>query len=215
MSATIMQGVKNTIRNGALAAVTFAAAQSFATPASAGLLDFLFGGPQRQQQYQPPPQQRMIYAPQSSAANAGNVAKPARRVVREAPRGPIPYVAPAVASGPLGRFLHDPSLRRGDVVATPNGLMVFQGRTGSNTHRSADFVSVGSPGAVNGARRADLINLDRTVRSSSPNIEFVAEKVEPKALVIAKRADNDARSTVVAGNRPDVTSRRSAHAPAR
>ncbi len=207
MSATIMQGVKNTIRIGALAAVTLAAAQSFATPASAGLLDFLFGGPQYQQQQrhyqqrQPQqPQQRMVYAPQPGAANAGNVAKPARRVVREAPRGPIPYVAPAVASGPLGRFLNDPSLRRGDVVATPNGLMVFQGRTGSNTHRSADFVSVGSAGAVSSARRADLLNLDRTVRSSSPNIEFVAEKAEPKALVIAKRADNDARSTVAAGD---------------
>ncbi|MDP2358005.1 MAG: hypothetical protein Q8M31_18340 [Beijerinckiaceae bacterium] len=197
MGATIMQSLQNTMRVGALAAATFAAAQSFATPASAGLLDLLFGRPQYQQQHQPQPQQRMIYAPQSAAVTA---AKPARRVVRDVPRGPIPYVAPAVASGPLGRFLHDPSLRRGDVVATPNGLMVFQGRTGSDSHRSADFVSVGSAVAVSGARRADLLNLDRTVRSSSPNVEFVAEKVEPKALLIAKRADNDARSAVAAGN---------------
>lgn len=205
MSATIMQGLGNSIRIGALAAATLAAAQSFATPASAGLLDFLFGGQQGQQQYQQQPQrQRMIYAPQAGAANSANAAnpangaKPARRVVRDAPKGPVPYVAPAVGSGPLGRFVNDPSLRRGDVVATPNGLMVFQGRTGSNTHRSADFVPVGSAGAVTGSRRADLLTLDRTVRSTSPNIEFVAEKAEPKALVIAKRADNDARSAVAA-----------------
>lgn len=205
MSAMIMQGFGNSIRIGVLAAATFAAAQSFATPASAGLLDFLFGGQQAQQQQQIQQQrQRMIYAPQVGAANAANAAnpatgaKPARRVVREAPKGPIPYVAPAVASGPLGRFVNDPSLRRGDVVATPNGLMVFQGRTGANTHRTADFVPVSSAGAVTGSRRADLLNLDRTVRSTSPNTEFVAEKAEPKALVIAKRADNDARSAVAA-----------------
>ncbi len=198
MSATIMHSFQKTMRVSALAAATFAAAQTFATPASAGLLDFLFGRPQHQQPQQP---QRTIYAPQAgvaNGANSANGAKPARRVVRDAPRGPIPYVAPPVASGPLGRFVNDPSLRRGDVVATPDGLMVFQGRTGSSAHRSADFVHVANAGAVTGARRADLLNLDRTVRSSSPNIEFVAEKAEPKALVIAKRADNDARSAAAA-----------------
>lgn len=194
MSASIMQGFGNTIRIGVLAA-TFVAAQSFATPASAGLLDFLFGGAQQQQQR---PQRQIIHAPQSGPFNEPAVAKPTRRVVRDTPRGPIPYVAPTVASGPLGRFLHDPSLRRGDVVATPNGLMVFQGKPGSTTHRTADFVAVDSTSAVTGARRADLISLDRTVRSSSPNIEFVAEAAQPKALVIAKRADNDARGAVAA-----------------
>ena len=199
MSATIMQGLGHSIRIGGLAAATFVAAQSFATPASAGLLDFLFGRPQYQQQQLQP--QRMMFPPQSGAANAANPAnadKPVRRVVRDTPKGPIPYVAPAVASGPLGRFINDPSLRRGDIVATPNGLMVFQGRTGASSHRSADFVPVSSASAVTGSRRADLLSLDRTVRSTSPNIDFVAEKAEPKALVIAKRADNDARSAVAA-----------------
>ncbi len=196
MSATFTQGFSKSVRIGALAAATFVAAQACPTPASAGLLDFLFGG----QQYQPQ-QRQMIYAPQARPANTANASSAAtapRRVVRDTPRGPIPYVAPTVASGPLGRFLHDPSLRRGDVVATPNGLMVFQGKPGSTTHRSADFVAVDSASAVTGARRADLMNLDRTVRFSSPNIEFVAEAAQPKALVIAKRADNDARSTVAA-----------------
>jgi hypothetical protein len=68
MSATIMQGLGHSIRIGGLAAATFVAAQSFATPASAGLLDFLFGRPQYQQQQLQP--QRMMYPPQSGAARA-------------------------------------------------------------------------------------------------------------------------------------------------
>ncbi|MBX9761245.1 MAG: hypothetical protein K2Y29_20880 [Beijerinckiaceae bacterium] len=149
-------------------------AQGAATPASAGLLDFLFGRPQPQPVFvAPPPAQ-----------------KPRPRVVREEPKGPRPYVAPEVVAGPLGRFLRDPSLRRGDVVATPNGLMIFQGAGGSTNHRMSDFVPVQSARTVAGARRNDLVLLDRTMRSTPANIVFVAEAPEPKTLVIAKRADN-------------------------
>ena len=189
MSAMTNQTFGLSIRTGLIAVSAFAAAQSFATPASAGLLDFLFGG--RPQYHQ---QQQMIAIPAPGGANA---IKPARRVVRDVPRPPKPYVAPPVAPGPLGRFVHDPSLRRGDVVATPNGLMVFQGRGGAGTHKVADFVPVARASTV-GARRADLINLDRTVRAPHANIEFVAEKTDPKPLVIAKRAENDARSVASA-----------------
>lgn len=186
MSAMTRTSFGISIRTGLIAVSAFAAVQSFATPASAGLLDFLFGGGR--------PQQQMIPAPQMAPAGP---AKPVRRVVRDAPSGPKPYVAPPVAPGPLGRFVHDPSLRRGDVVATPNGLMVFQGRAGSTSHRASDFVPVGSAPAL-GSRRNDLLNLDRTVRATPANVEFVAEKAEPKPLVIAKRAENDARGAVSA-----------------
>lgn len=188
MSAMTKQTFGISIRTGLIAVSAFAAVQSIATPASAGLLDFLFGG-------RPQYQQQMIAAPPSGAPSEARPA--ARRVVRDVPRAPKPYVAPPVAPGPLGRFVHDPSLRRGDVVATPNGLMVFQGRTGANAHRVADFVPVASASSV-GARRADLIKLDRTVRSTPANVEFVAEKAEPKPLVIAKRAENDARNVASA-----------------
>jgi hypothetical protein len=184
MSATVSRTIRHSMRAGLFAAGAFIVAQSFATPASAGLLDFLFGRPQ--------PQYYVVATPPPSAPLA---AKPVKRVVREVPRGPRPYVAPEVVEGPLGRFLRDPSLRRGDVVATPNGLMVFQGRAGSTSHRPSDFAPVASAG-VGGARRADLLTLDRTVRSSPANVEFVAEKAEPKTLVIAKRAENDTRAAV-------------------
>lgn len=48
------------------------------------------------------------------------------------------YVPPKTGAGPLGPFLYDPSLRRGDVVVTAKGLMVFVGRGGAQ-HRAGDF----------------------------------------------------------------------------
>jgi hypothetical protein len=183
MSATIVQTFSKTVRVSLITFAALAAAQSLATPASAGLLDFLFARPQ---------QQHFIFVP---APDAPVIQKPVRRIVREEPRGPRPYVAPEVVDGPVGRFLRDPSLRRGDVVATPDGLMVFQGRGGSTNHKASDFIPVARMAGVNGARRADLINLDRTVRAQSPNVEFIAETSQPKTLVIAKRAQNDARAS--------------------
>lgn len=184
MSAEFVLIFGRQTRLAVLAAATFASSVSFGTPASAGLLDFLFGRPQ--------PQPVMV-APPPPAARA---ARP--RILRDEPRGPRPYIAPEVVAGPLGRFLRDPSLRRGDVVATPDGLMVFQGRGGSGNHTAADFVPVSRAAGVGGARRNDLINLDRTVRASNPNIEFVAEKPQARTLLIAKRPDGEPRGGFVA-----------------
>ncbi|MFN3890681.1 MAG: hypothetical protein ACK4MV_09815 [Beijerinckiaceae bacterium] len=179
MSAMFDRTFGRQIRIAAYAAAAFATAQSFATPASAGLLDFLFG----------------TSRPQPVAVEPPPVAKPARpRVVHDEPRGPRPYVAPEVVPGPLGRFLRDPSLRRGDVVATPNGLMIFQGRAGSNNHKPSDFVPVASAGGVAGARRSELLNLDRTVRAVTPNVEFAVE-TQSKPMQIAKRPDGGAEFT--------------------
>lgn len=165
-------------RNGAVAAVAVIAAQSFASPASAGLLDFLFGRPQ--------PRPVIVAHPP--------VAKPMRsRITLDEPRGPRPYVAPEVVPGPLGRFLRDPSLRRGDVVATPTGLMVFQGRSGSASHNPSDFAPVAAASSVRGARRNNLIDLDRTVRATNPNIEYVVVTQQAKTLLIAKRPDREPR----------------------
>lgn len=188
MSAQFVQTFGRRVRRGVFAAVAVAAAQSFATPASAGLLDFLFGRPQPQP---------VIVAPPPLAA------KPTRsRMILDEPRGPRPYVAPEVVPGPLGRFLRDPSLRRGDVVATPEGLMIFQGRRGSASHNASDFAPVASATSIRGARRNDLINLDRTVRATNPNIQYVVETQQPemqqpRTLLIAKRPDGDPRGELV------------------
>ncbi len=186
MSAQTSKTFVSRLRTMSFAVGAFALAQGAATPASAGLLDFLFGRPQ--------PQPVMVAPPPP-------LAKPSRpRVVRDEPSGPRPYVAPEVVAGPLGRFLRDPSLRRGDVVATPDGLMVFQGTGGSSNHKPSDFVPVQNARTVAGARRNDLVSLDRTLRSTSPNIQFVVEKPEPKTLVIAKRAVNEPRGGFISAN---------------
>ncbi|PTM39222.1 hypothetical protein [Bosea sp. 124] len=43
-------------------------------------------------------------------------------------------------------YLHDPTLRRGDIVVTANGVMVYQGR-GGDTLRHADFAALGGKDA--------------------------------------------------------------------
>jgi hypothetical protein len=56
------------------------------------------------------------------------------------PRAPRTYIPPdpAQASGPLGPFLNDTTLRRGDIVVTQDGPMTYQG-SDAFTPRAEDF----------------------------------------------------------------------------
>lgn len=67
-------------------------------------------------------------------------------------------------STPLARpstgFLDDATLRRGDVVVTPAGLMVFRG-SARFPFSYDDFDSVGSPAAVGARHGPELIELQR------------------------------------------------------
>lgn len=97
----------------------------------------------------------------------------------EATTKPGPYVAPEVMPGPLGRFLKDPTLKRGDVVVTAQGLMVFRGNRIS-THRAKDFVPVTKSGPLLAKRtRTELAKLDQAVRSAG------AAQFEPTRLLAA------------------------------
>lgn len=79
------------------------------------------------------------------------------------PAKPSPYVAPPAMPGVLGRFLRDPTLRPGDVVATTEGLMVFRGSGGSR-HAERDFVPLSRAGSlVARDARAELAKLDRAL----------------------------------------------------
>lgn len=49
-------------------------------------------------------------------------------------------------------FLKDPTLRRGDIVVTANGPVVFQGRQ-SDRHASADFTALGESRLVSRSAR--------------------------------------------------------------
>lgn len=44
-------------------------------------------------------------------------------------------------------YLKDPTLRRGDIVVTNNGVMVFQGGRGGEDNRRADFTALGGKDA--------------------------------------------------------------------
>jgi hypothetical protein len=70
-------------------------------------------------------------------------------------------IEPGVAPPPRATgILDDPTLRRGDVVVTSDGLMVFRGsRRFPYTHR--DFDPVVSPAAVGARHAPELIELQR------------------------------------------------------
>lgn len=163
----------------ALGAGLVAGSAAVTPPASAqGLFEALFGprhyepappvyfvppardvAPRHLEQYRQHESRRRLQRERRAARVA-----PAPPVATPEPEKPGPYVAPPVMPGPLGRFLRDPTLRRGDVVATVNGLMVFRGSPGSR-HEERDFVPVARAGSLIASRRtrAELARLDKAV----------------------------------------------------
>ena len=154
------------IRSASVSITVLALAQAFSTHASAGLLDFLFAAPPQHPQVvaQPP---RMTPIPTMASPRARS-SRPA--VVRKERTGPRPYVAPERGAGPLGPFLHDPTLRRGDVVATAQGLMVFQGKGGGTNHKPSDFAAVTSATS----KADELKALDQAMRRTPSVVEEVS-----------------------------------------
>ncbi|HEY8580989.1 MAG TPA: hypothetical protein VIL72_13950 [Beijerinckiaceae bacterium] len=177
-----MAAIKQTTRKGhgaralALAAVMTVGAGALVAPAQAqGLFDALFG---RREVYAPQPQfypgqsydRYERYAPQRRAVRRAPVERAERperqertRVAREEPAKPKKYTPPEVLPGPLGPFLRDPTLRRGDVVATSDGLMIYRGEGGSS-HQAKDFVAVASGARYVGGKATDLAALDQAIR---------------------------------------------------
>ena len=154
------------------AALALGAAIPGATSAQAqGFFEALFG---RSVYYSAPPPVHV--APGGWREEARQSRRQSSRV-RNAPRAEIakpgPYVAPEVMPGPLGRFLKDESLKRGDVVATAQGLMVFRGSSKS-THRASDFVPVAKANSLLAKRtRTELAKMDQVVRSAATNFDAV------------------------------------------
>jgi hypothetical protein len=64
-------------------------------------------------------------------------------------------------------FLEDTTLRRGDVVVTPEGLMVFRGSKGF-PYASSDFDPVRSPAAARASHAPELIELQRAHELGKP-----------------------------------------------
>jgi hypothetical protein len=95
----------------------------------------LFGGGPRLRatpiyEYDEPVQPR---APRHKAPEASSKPKP-----------PVVQLDPATDPS---WYLKDPTLRRGDIVVTANGVMVYQGGRGSEDNRRADFTALGGKDA--------------------------------------------------------------------
>lgn len=172
-----------------VAALLMAGALATASPAPAqGLFEALFGARSRAPiiYVLPPgvipeelraPHPRLTRKKKKEAPATGRVATVPREVIAK----PEPYVAPEVLAGPLGRFLRDATLRKGDVVATSEGLMVFQGAAGKK-HRERDFVPVSQSRSLVASRmRSELAKLDRAVGGEEDKAHsvFVAEAAPP------------------------------------
>ena len=90
----------------------------------------IFGGGPRLRatpiyEYDEPMQQR---APRQKAPEASSKPKP-----------PVVQLDPATDPS---WYLKDPTLRRGDIVVTANGVMVYQGGRGSDDNRRAEFTAL-------------------------------------------------------------------------
>jgi hypothetical protein len=87
---------------------------------------------------------------------------------------------PPVLAGPLGQFLMDPTLRRGDVVVTSEGLKIFTGN-GGGTHSPKDFAALTSANQYSAGKAPVLLAIDKANRSAAkPLVEVQAVPV-PRA----------------------------------
>jgi hypothetical protein len=76
-------------------------------------------------------------------------------------------IEPGLAPPPPASFFEDTTLRRGDVVVTPDGLMVFRGSK-RFPYASRDFDPVRSPAAVRATHAPELIELQRVHERGKP-----------------------------------------------
>ncbi len=86
--------------------------------------------------------------------------------------------------GPLGQFLRDPTLRRGDVVATSKGLMVFRGQGGAR-HAERDFVALSNAAGFAAGNKANLVALERALKRGHTS-QHVGERLARAAPVVAQ-----------------------------
>lgn len=109
-------------------------------------------------------------------------------VQQRAPRQKAPEVAskpkpPVVQLDPAtdpSWYLKDPTLRRGDIVVTANGVMVYQGGRGSDDNRRADFT------ALSGGKDAKGWKHQLETAAAGGRSFFEAVSAPPKPAVTAQ-----------------------------
>lgn len=163
--------VSHPLRARVLAASVFVAVAAAPGAALAcNPIQFLFGGCRPQPTPQPQPTLENLID-----QGQGPVAKPKRK----AASGPAPgarqvAIAPPQGAdvGSVAHFSEDKTLRRGDVVVTPNGFLVYRGA--GRTHSREDFEPLSRP-------RDELANLEKASRTpgvyalATPRVKVSAE----------------------------------------
>lgn len=189
----------------AIIALALAAATAPAPARAANFLEFLFGRQTRPQvyaAYPPPqayPQSRPVRIDPASAARE-EAARRARDQARQAAAaearkremernaeflkalGELQRANP----GSLQVFANDPTLRKGDIVATRNGFSVYRG--GRSAPRASDFVPIAA--VKNLPNRNLLLALQQSSYIGQPVVRRATaaqEAEEPRPLTIRAR----------------------------
>jgi hypothetical protein len=121
------------------------------TPVSAGFFDSLFGAPRAPEP--PPPSFSVTVSPSQSLHRPRPEAVQARRAARQKP---VRQAAARQGSIDPGQdsewFLHDPTLRPGDIVVLDREVLVVNSRPGRAPLTRADFTSLDKGSAPSDAR---------------------------------------------------------------
>ena len=165
------------VRAALLAASVAAILPCMSGAASAGFFEALFGRREAPQPVYMTPSPRqylpLTVSPLRPHMRAAVRPKPAVRTLR-ATAAPVKTVAarPAALPGPLGPFLLDPTLRRGDVVVTSDGLKIFTGVSASQ-HSTSEFTGLAQGAQFAAGKSSVLTSIDAANRFSLKPLEEV------------------------------------------
>lgn len=116
---------------------------------------------------------RVEYAP---APKRHTHHKAAAVIQHEEAGKPGPYEPPIAGAGPLGPFINDPTLRKGDIVVTSLGLRVFQGPR-SEAHAAREFIALENAYFSNKRHFVELTQIEQSNRKYASHFE-VADAAE-------------------------------------
>lgn len=149
--------LSKTVRSLAVAALAGGSLVAASSSAQAGLFDFLFGGGQRQA-----PQYAPQYAPSYGAPLDVRV-NPHKRKPQAAKARPARERTTKVVNRAINPkdhpnwHLEDPTLRRGDIVVLPTGVMVYQG--GPKPQTREDFSKLSDSRLVSKKEKDRILNM--------------------------------------------------------
>lgn len=156
------------------------------TPVSAGFFDSLFGtnsapqGPSPALQA-PSPGLAVTISPSKSLNRPRSEAVQARRAAKQKPVRQVAGRQGGIDPNQDAEwFLHDPTLRPGDIVVLEREVLVLNGRTGRGALSRADFTSLDKASAPSDARA--LLEPNIRVQQASNGTEIKAGEIKAASL---------------------------------